>query len=200
MDYKIQILFALFFLNIYLDTKNMSDSNTNDDGNFSVTPKKQIKRLVSFNNVWLEKYPFLKPGKNQTTAVCTTCNNFRFDISHNGEYNITRHVKTHTHIENTKSVSKNISISNFFAKKNSKTEDDVTRAEVLFCYHSALHSHSYNSGGCAGPLFKTMFADSSIAAKYACGRTKLAAIITKVLGPYSKSILLKNLNESVFFR
>lgn len=41
-----------------------------------------------------------------------------------------------------------------------------------------------------------MFPDSGIATKYSCGKTKVSAIITKILGKHSKNYILKQLENN----
>ena len=62
-----------------------------------------------------------------------------------------------------------------------------------------MHSHSYISSDCASKLFPLMFHDSSIAKKYHCGRTKLSALVSNVLGNESIRIVLKELENNVPF-
>lgn len=170
----------------------MSENNGNSP------PRKKGKRLVSFNKDWCMKYSWLKPGQDEHNAKCYVCNNKNFTISHGGENDIIRHLKSTTHVENTKAVASSSKISSFFSQKNTH-DDDKAFAEALYCYHSTMHSHSYLSTGCASGLFKSMFPDSNIAKKYSCGRTKTAAIVTKVLGPFSRDIVLKRLSNDHYF-
>lgn len=43
-------------------------------------------------------------------------------------------------------------MSKLFIPKQGKAYEDVAFAEVSFCYHSVMHSHSYVSAGCASSI------------------------------------------------
>lgn len=62
-----------------------------------------------------------------------------------------------------------------------------------------MHSHSYLSSDCASSLFTSLFMDSKIASIYSCGRTKATKIVSNVLGPASKHIILKDLEVNYSF-
>ena len=49
-----------------------------------------------------------------------------------------------------------------------------------------------------GPLFRTMFPDSEIAKRYACGRTKTSAIINKALGPHYHEYVANHIKKHPF--
>ena len=55
------------------------------------------------------------------------------------------------------------------------------------------------STDCAGKLFADLFFDSKIATQYSCGKEKLRKIVTKVLGPESKRLLVQNLKTATYF-
>lgn len=100
-------------------------------------------------------------------------------------------MQSKTHIANVQAIGSISKISNFFVSKQSKAHEDVTFAEVSFCYHSVIYQLVV-----LAPIFKKMFPDSEIAAKYSCGRTKVSAIITKILGKHSKYYILKQLKNN----
>lgn len=160
---------------------------------------KKFKRLVTFNKSWTAKYEWIRPGKDAYTAKCVVCNNRDFTISHGGENDVTRHLKSNTHIEHLKAAAGTSKLTNIFSQVNSSDENDVAFAEASFCYHSVMHSHSYISTGCVSNLFQMMFADSKTAKKYSCGKTKTAAIVTNVLGPASREIVLNQLADDRYF-
>lgn len=164
----------------------------------STSPKKKLKRLVKFNDNW-KKFDWIRKGRDDYSATCAICNSFSFSISHGGENDVRRHMLSKKHILNSNSGSQSQKISNFFVTPNTKTEQQVAIAETAFCYHSCIHSHSYISSGCGGSLFSNLFGDSAIAQKYSCGRTKTNAIVTNVLGPFSKNMVKKSLMKSQYF-
>ena len=77
--------------------------------------------------------------------------------------------------ENTKCKVQNTSLVNFY--KRDASESDVMRAEMLFSSFIIEHNIPIASTEHAGPLFRTMFPDSSTAKKYASARTKTTAVI-----------------------
>ena len=62
----------------------------------------------------------------------------------------------------------------YFARS---TDDTVINAECLFTGFIVEHNLPVNASDHTGQLFRQMFPDSKIAAKYHCGRTKAQAII-----------------------
>ena len=164
---------------------------------FSTPPKKR-KRLVKFNPAWKAKFNWLRDGRDEFSGKCSVCNNLIFSISHGGENDIRRHMNSKGHKLNL-TASTQCNISKFFTTPNSQAEKQVIAAETAFSYHTCIHLHSYRSAGCAGSLFKTLFSDSKIASQYSCGKTKSNAIVTSVLGPFSKKIVLRNLKEGHYF-
>lgn len=176
----------------------MSDESEAGPSHLGTPPKKR-KRLVKFNQDWKKTFFWLHEGKNEYYAKCTVCNNFIFSISHGGENDVRRHMNSTKHKLNLSASSQTSKLTNYFAKPNTKEEQVNIAAETTFSYHSCIHSHSYRSAGCASSLFKGMFLDSKIASQYSCGKTKSNAIITKVLGPFSKTILKRNLVHDLSF-
>ena len=72
----------------------------------------------------------------------------------------------------------------------------------------AKHNLAFLNSDQVNRLFREMFLDYSIAKRYACGRTKTAAIVKEVLAPhyhkkvvnnlsYPFSILMDELNDKV---
>lgn len=84
-------------------------------------------------------------------------------------------------------------------QKHSREEDLVTAAEVTSVYHGVKHHHSYSSQDCNNKLFRTIFPDSEVAKKIACGRTKATTICENVIAPLSQEILLSELQDSTYF-
>lgn len=167
---------------------------SNDESSLR-TPEKKKRRLVHFNEIWKEKYNWISRGKDDYNAKCSTCNH-NFTISHGGENDVRRHLQSKYHIANVQASASTSKISKFFVSKQSKAHEDVAFAEVSFCYHSVIHSHSYVSAGCTSTIFKKMFPDSEIAAKYSCGKTKISAIISKIIGKHSKLYILNQLKNN----
>ena len=71
----------------------------------------------------------------------------------------------------------------------------MTAAEVTSVYHTVQHATSYRAGDCGAKLATTIYPDSDIAKRMACGRTKAEAIVTDVLAPASVEDCLKVLRR-----
>lgn len=158
---------------------------------------KRPKRLVKFNKNWSKSFNWLEGGKNEHAAKCTICS-INFKIGHGGENDVRKHSKTQQHIENLKTNS-STKISSFIHAESSRDQMHIIAAETGFAYHSIIHSQSYVATDCAGKLFPGLFLDSKIAGQYKCGKEKLRKIVTKVLGPESKRILLQSLSNAYYF-
>ena len=61
---------------------------------------------------------------------------------------------------------------------------DVLNAEVLWAIKTVMLHYSMNSSSNTGELFKMIFADSQIAQKFSCGKTKCSYLITHRLASY----------------
>lgn len=177
----------------------MSSQENINEGSSEVPPKKKLKRLVKFNKSWKNTYSWLKQGQNEYTAICSVCRSVTFSISHGGENDIRRHMNTSSHKSYIAAAAQGNKIDQFFATSSSTNETKVIAAETTFCYHSCIHSHSYRSTGCASTLFRGMFMGSEAAKMYSCGKTKANAIVTKVLGPFSKTMILRDLEKCTYF-
>ncbi|RXN24084.1 zinc finger protein 862-like [Labeo rohita] len=83
----------------------------------------------------------------------------------------------------------------FLRPKNYFLADKVTAAEVTSVYHTVQHATSYRAGDCGTKLAPTIYPDSDIAKRMACGRTMAEAIVTDVLAPASVEDCLKVLKR-----
>ncbi|KAL1246493.1 hypothetical protein QQF64_034627 [Cirrhinus molitorella] len=83
----------------------------------------------------------------------------------------------------------------FLRPKNDFLADKVTAAEVTSVNHTVQHAISYRAGDCGTKLAPTIYLDSDIAKRMACGRTKAEAIVTDVLAPASVEDCLKVLRR-----
>lgn len=144
-------------------------------------------------------YSWLKQGQNEYTAICTLFQSVAFSTSHGGENDICRHMNTTSHKSYVAAAAQGNKIEQFFATSSSKNETKVIAAETTFCYHSCIHSHSYRSTGCASTLFTGMFVGSEAAKMYSCGKTKANAIVTKVLGTFSTTMILRDMEKCIYF-
>jgi hypothetical protein len=75
------------------------------------------------------------------------------------------------------------------------TNDQVTKAEVLWIMKCLMSHYSCNSSRDMKEIFALMFPDSAIAKKITIGSTKIAYVVTHGLAPYFHGILTKTLNS-----
>ena len=75
----------------------------------------------------------------------------------------------------------------------------VIKAEALWTTFVVEHNLAFNASDHATKLFLQMFPNSKVAKKFACGRTKTAAIITEALAPHCCDQMLENLNKNCHF-
>ncbi len=72
----------------------------------------------------------------------------------------------------------------------------VIEAEALWASFVVEHNLAFNASDHATKLFPKMFPDSEVAKKFACGRTKTAAVIKGALAPNLSEKMLANLEKS----
>ena len=133
--------------------------------------KYSSKYLESFHQEW----PCIrKSTKGECHAFCTLCS-ADFSVKAGGKHDVFRHVskKKHQDFANARS-SEMKDIGSYFVKKD---DDAVIKAECLFTSCLVEHNIQISASDHASTVFKKMFPDSQIAAKYGCGRTKTSAII-----------------------
>lgn len=83
------------------------------------------------------------------------------------------------------------SVQSFFLNEKSTEETLVIKVELLGVFHNVVHGLSYKSLNCQMKLSQNIYADSKIAWKISCGRTKAVVV---VLGLFSQH-LLEDLND-----
>ena len=115
------------------------------------------------------------PG--DTYAWCTLCQS-DFSIAHGGRSDVTTHVNGKHHYS---AASSSGSIKAHF---QSKVSDKQIEAEARWSLFIAKHNLAFMASDHANRLFPKMFPDSTIAKKFACGRTKTTAIVKAALSPH----------------
>ena len=103
-------------------------------------------------------------------AHCST----DFSVAHAGVNDVKKHVATAKHKGSSKSLSGHQNLSVFFQKD---TDDQVTRAEVLFANFVAEHNLSFITADHFTHLTSALFPDSRIAQEYRCSETKTTCIV-----------------------
>lgn len=158
-------------------------------------PSSSKKRRCGYNKDWENEYLWLKSVMGDTErAFCDFCKT-SFSIGHGGEYDVKRHRLTETHKKRIQQKETSKSMDAFLRPKNDFLEDKVTAAELTSVYHTVQHASSYRTGDCGIKLAPTIYPDSDIAKRMACGRTKAEAIVTDVLAPASVEDCLKVLKR-----
>lgn len=161
----------------------------------SEAPSSIKKRRCGYKKDWENEYLWLKGVEGDTErAFCDLCKT-SFSIGHGGEYDVKRHRLTETHKKRVQQKETSKSMDAFLRPKNDFLADKVTAAEVTSVYHTVQHATSYRAGDCGTKLAPTIYPDSDIAKRMACGRTKAEAIVTDVLAPASVEDCLKVLRR-----
>ena len=109
-------------------------------------------------------------------GFCTACN-FDFTVSYGGKSDITKHISSKKHIDNTLCIAKNQKLS-FVVDTN---EQRVINAKCLFSAFLLEHNLLLSASDHAALLFNKMFTDSQISKKYSCARTKTTAIVKEMV-------------------
>ena len=110
---------------------------------------------------------------------------------------VKRHIGGSQHQKLAKDVAATTSIDTFYVSGGIELEK-VTNAEVLFTGFILEHNLPFECSSRVGPLFRKMFPDSKIAAKYGCAATKTACIINHAIAPSLHSHLLDLLRAEPF--
>ncbi|KAJ8375217.1 hypothetical protein SKAU_G00057970 [Synaphobranchus kaupii] len=73
--------------------------------------------------------------------------------------------------------------------------NDLLSAEVMWTLKTMDSHYSYSSCANTGKLFRAMFPDSEIAAKFSCGETKCAYLTTFGIAPYFKWLVVREVSR-----
>lgn len=116
---------------------------------------------------------------------------------------IKQHQKTQKHMMTAEMKKTSGALQNFLTPNTncpgSSDDNNITAAELALTFHTVKHNLSYNSMDCTNKLSKILYVDSKIANKIRLARTKMEALVTEVLGPYSVESVINDLNDNVFF-
>lgn len=83
-------------------------------------------------------------------------------------------------------------------KKTSPLATKIAIAEGTLAFHTITHHMSYRQMDCTAPLLRTLFADSEVASKISCSRTKTEAIINGIFSPYSIELIKQEVTDVPF--
>jgi len=160
------------------------------------SPKKPVKRLCTFQDSWLTQTDCIKRSRvSNTHAFCEPCRS-DFSIGHGGQHDITKHLKSEKHRSNYRAANSSRSLTSFFSNVGDMDLDaKVIEAETLFTGFLVEHNLPLSVASHATQLFKRMFPDSKIAAKYQCGRTKATHILNSAVAKDSITRRINLLNS-----
>nr|XP_042912499.1 zinc finger BED domain-containing protein 5-like [Parasteatoda tepidariorum] len=117
---------------------------------------------------------FSRSTKSMNHVYCNICK-CDFSIAHGGRNDCLRHVEGSRHRANGAASSSSKSIRDMFSS-SSKESQSVIKAETLFTNFIVQHNLPLSVADHVGQLFKRMFPDSNIAAKFKCARKKTTEI------------------------
>ncbi|XP_055524118.1 uncharacterized protein LOC129717880 isoform X2 [Wyeomyia smithii] len=138
------------------------------------------KRQCMLTDDLSHEFPFLKKSKVTGNVCCETCNSVFF-IGSGGRTDINRHLSTYKHKRALEAAATSSKLNIFLRKADfGVKEQELAHAEVVFTYHTIMHSQSFRSMNCTSKLVRSLFEP-----KFSCGRTKTEAIAKNVLAPYS---------------
>lgn len=151
------------------------------------------KRKCVVSDEMIKEFPSFKRGRTANDVFCNLCNCY-ISIANKGKLDITEHISTTKHKKNIESTS---GISNILQKFITSESDSkyIRAAEGTIAYHTIKHHQSFKSHDCSVALYKTLFKDSTICQKLACGRTKAEAIILKIFAPHTIEKTLQELED-----
>ena len=180
----------------------MGGETDEEDKPLKSAPAAKKKRYTVYNADWVKMDNFsewVRPTQGDPfSATCILCP-AKIVVKHEGRFALDTHEKTKKHQAVVSSKRKNRAIASFMTKRGSPEEDRIAVVELCSVYHGVLHGHSYLSTDCSIKLNTTLFHDSCIASKVACGRTKSEASIQNVLAPYSQERLVTELKNTPYF-
>ena len=76
---------------------------------------------------------------------------------------------------------------------------ETRKTDILWTLKCTDLHQSFRDNEHASKLFQNMSLNSNILAQYSLGKIKMAYLITFVLSPYFKDMLLNNIRQSEFF-
>lgn len=156
------------------------------------------KRKCHFSDDYTKEWSFIKKGRTNDEAFCSTCNCF-ISITHGGKADVRHHISTINHKKKFTVVSTASPISRFMIKEDTKEELLIAAAELTTAYKVIKHHQSFSSLDCIVKLNATMYPDSKIAAKQSTARTKATAIVKNILAPHSVSEIKGDLQKVSYY-
>lgn len=157
-------------------------------------PKRKCLYLPEYTKEWR----FIKKGRYNDEILCSMCNSY-INIGHGGRSDIRDHLKSKKHIQKISNASSSQNIGNYFISSSSPENNKIAIAELTIAYHTVKHHQSFRSADCGNKLYPALFADSKIATKFSSARTKSAALINGILGPYALETVITEARTKTFY-
>ena len=90
------------------------------------------KHNTKFNPEWSKTWPCIQCISVPYNFKCTLCKCL-FSCKHHGEKDVSRHLESQKHCNNTKAVKNQLSVTTFFKSSTNTEQEKVTRAEYYTC-------------------------------------------------------------------
>ena len=170
-----------------------------------VSPAKKVKKTkykTNFNPDWMRTYDFIiskcssSVPDYKTSFHCNVCN---ADISsaHGRINDVKKHINTPSHKKNADITKKGNMEQYLQQPSSSNVIHPSIQAEVKIAVLLVHHNSFFNLSDHLTREISNKFEGSSAAEKFACGRTKTAAIINCV-GSHMKKALVKDMKNNPF--
>lgn len=138
--------------------------------------KKSLGTILNENHK--KEFPHIVSGNecDESSVRCKICD-VKFSIYYGGRSKIVQHNNTASHKSNLKCQSSSSQIQTFFKKTSfDSSEKHLALSELVFAYHTVVHSQSFRSMDCTSSIIQKLFEK-----KFTCSRTKCTAIVNKVI-------------------
>ena len=123
-----------------------------------------------------------------------------FSVAGGGVHQVKRHCHSKKHTDRMKELQRQptlqTSLMNHRAAKH--FHDEVSCADIYFARFVTEHNLPFAVADHFNKVCSLMFPDSKIAAKFACARTKTAALVTHALAPAVNEPVFKACQEQPF--
>lgn len=86
----------------------------------------------------------------------------------------------------------------FLTNESTLLDDNVKSAEIKLCTFLVEHNIAFNATEHLDGLLKSIFPDSQICQNIKLKRTKATAVVTNVISPFTKNILIDTLKNTKF--
>ena len=120
-------------------------------------------------------------------------------MSHGAIDDVRKHSEGKKHNELYNAKTKSTKVTSYYVSNSSNSIDQgVINAETLFSVALAKHNVPFTFADHFTKLVKKAFPDSSIAKKYACGRSKSTQIIKRAIDPLQRAEVVQRCQNSKF--